>query len=112
MVLLEGHHRALVCGDERFHHTRIELTCGSGPNLSERLLHGPGGLVWPVVGECVEHVGHGDDPAGERDRLAGQAGRVAVSVPALVVTLGDYGSQLQHEMIVAIRSRARGCGPD
>ena len=45
----------------------------------------PRRLVRPVVGERVEDVGDGHDPPGDRDRLPGQAGRVAAAVPALVV---------------------------
>ena len=51
--------------------------------------HRPGLLVGPRREQRVEDVAHRADAPHERDRLAGQALRVAAAVPALVVGEGD-----------------------
>ena len=41
----------------------------------------------------VKRVDDGDDPPGDRDRLSGEAGGVAVAVPPLVMGQGDLLGQ-------------------
>ena len=55
----------------------------------DRLLERVGGAVDAVGGERVEHVRDRHDPSLDRDRLAGEAARVAAAVPLLVVAEGD-----------------------
>ena len=45
--------------------------------------------VGAVAAHRVEGVGHGHDPGGERDPLAGQPVRIAAAVPRLVVVQHD-----------------------
>ena len=52
--------------------------------------------VGPIGGHRVEGVACGDDPGADRDLLAGQAVRVPVSVPALVVSADDDARLLQN----------------
>ena len=70
--------------------------------LVERLGHRPRLLVGPIGEQRVEDVAHRADAPDERDLLAGQAGRVAVAVPALVVGAGDL---LGHAHDVRARAR-------
>src|ERR1019366_1425013 len=50
----------------------------------------PGLLVGSSMGECVEHVSHGDYATRQGDRVSRQSAGVTVAVPALVVRYGDF----------------------
>src|SRR5204862_63838 len=76
-------------------HPRVELCAALLGDQPDRLLHGPGRLVGPVVGQRVEDVCHGHDPAAQRDRLAGQPRGIAGAVPVLVMREGDLGRVLE-----------------
>src|SRR6478736_1942364 len=71
--------------DQRGHHPRVELRAGRALELVDGLVVGAAGAEDAVVGEGAVRVRGGHDPGLERDRLARQAVRVAMAVPALVV---------------------------
>ena len=64
-------------------------------DLGDGLVDRPGRLVGALVGERVEDVGDGDDPADQRDPLPHDSARVAGAVPALVVVERDLLRHLQ-----------------
>ena len=74
----------------------VEVPAALGGDLGERVVDRPRVLVGARRGQRVEHVADRADAADERDVLAGEAGRVAAAVPALVVGAGDDLAHL-HE---------------
>ena len=81
--------------EKRVDHTRIQVASGYAPDLGDRFLHGPRGLVGPNMGEGVKYVGYRDDPADERYRLARETIRISRAVPPLVVVFSDHRRHLE-----------------
>ena len=75
---------------------RVELAAPLLPHHRERPLHRQGPSVDAFGRERVENVRHGGDPALERDRIAGEAARITLPVPALVVHERDRRREVQH----------------
>ena len=74
----------------------VELRAGAAPKLDERHVERPRLAVRAVGGHRVQRVADGDDPGGQRDRVAAQAVGVAGAVVALVDRThqrGDAGQQ-------------------
>ena len=69
---------------QRRHHPRVELRAGAAFELRTRLGGRQRLAVGPVDPERVPGVAGQHDPRGQRDRLAREAVRIAVAVPALV----------------------------
>ena len=83
-------------GDEFFlvfqqdiHQTRIEMLAALFQEMDKHLVPGPGLMVDPLVGQGVEHVGHGHDAAVDVRLLAHEALRIALPVPTLMVQQDD-----------------------
>ncbi len=74
----------------------IELGAAAGTELGDRGLGGRWRAVWAVARHGVERVADEHDPRGERDRVAGQAVRVAVAVDALVRRAYDAGDRAER----------------
>ena len=76
--------------EERFDDFRIELCAGSLADdfHRDRDLHRF--LVGTLAGQRIKNIGHGHDPAGERDGFPGQAGGIAAAIPPLVVGGDDF----------------------
>src|SRR5439155_6729262 len=74
---------------ERVDDRGIELAAGLGEDLLAGRLPRAALAVRPVARHRVERVGDREDPRGERDLLAAEPVRVAVTVPALVVRADD-----------------------
>jgi hypothetical protein len=72
-------------GGEGVDHHRVELGPGPVGDLLAGLVEGDGLAVGAVGGHGVEGVGDREHPRPGRDGVAGQTGRVALAVPALVV---------------------------
>ena len=60
---------------ERIDDLGIELPQPLPVDFGDRLGDRPGGLVGPLLGERVEHVGDRDDPAGEWNLILSDARR-------------------------------------
>jgi hypothetical protein len=71
------------------HHPPVELHPRPLQYIRPGLLPRPGGAVRAVVSERVPHVDHGKNARGQRDLLALDPLRVAITVPVLVVIFGD-----------------------
>jgi hypothetical protein len=67
------------------HHRRVELRAGPVGDLLAGPLERERPAVGAVGGHRVEGVGHREDARPQRDRLADEAARVALAVPALVM---------------------------
>src|SRR5271163_3080472 len=52
-----SHRGMLMRCEERGGHPRVELGTRCPPDLFDRLLQWPRGLIWAIVGEGVKHVG-------------------------------------------------------
>ena len=97
---------------------KASITAGSnwrpalGGQLVERVRERPRRLVGALGEQRVEHVGHGADAGGERDRLAREAVRVARAVPALVVRARDHAPRAGSGRTPSRRGsrRRRRCG--
>ena len=81
---------------EKAEDQRIELRAPLLTHHRERLLRRKRLSVHTVGGQCVEDVRDRCDAPFERDRLACEPVRVAVSVPALVVRQRDRGCEVEH----------------
>ena len=71
--------------EQRTHDPRVELRSGAARHLLARARGARRLLVRARGRDYVEHVGDRDDPPGQRDLLAGEAGWVALAVPPLMV---------------------------
>ncbi len=64
--------------------------------MGKQIVAGSGGTqaqaVGPVIGEGIIGIGDSDNAGGKGDALAGEAMRVTVPVPALVMAT-DHGKQ-------------------
>src|SRR5215218_2577528 len=78
----------------RVDHLRVELAPAERADLVQRVLDRPYALVGTLGDERVEDVADRGDAPGERDRLAGEAGRIAGAVPVLVVRACDDLAEL------------------
>src|SRR3954471_6025165 len=79
-------HRGLLReAQEGLHDPVVELRAGAAEQLRSGLLGRDGRLVDAAVRHGLVRVRDGEDPALERDLVAGQAERVAAAVGALVV---------------------------
>ncbi len=76
-TLMEAH--------ERFDYPWVELFAGPGDDLFQRLLRGAPGAIGAVACNRIEAVSDGSDGGSFGDLLALEAGRVATSVPPLMV---------------------------
>src|SRR5215204_1056013 len=92
--LLRGDGRSLLVdhAKEGVYDLGIELAHSLPVDFRDRLGDRPGRLVGTLLRERVEHVGHGHDPAGERNLILADA-RVAIAVPSLVVAERDFLGQ-------------------
>jgi hypothetical protein len=79
-----------------FDDLRVELRARVRLDLRECLAHRPRMLVWSIVRECVEHIGHGNDASGERDAVARETEWIAEAVPALVVAQRNLFRELEQ----------------
>src|SRR5690554_6928190 len=70
---------------ERRHYVGVELRAGVAGYLFHGRVGGHGLAVGPVVRQGVERVRHGQDARLERDVLARQPVRIALTVPPFVV---------------------------
>ena len=91
----------IICpaAEKGVEHLRIEMLAAAFFEDLEAFLQRKRRLVGPLAAQGVEHVGHGGDAALDRNVLAGQAQRVARSVPCLVVADGDDRGQRQDRRI-------------
>src|SRR3990172_1031167 len=94
-LLLDALDLGLGCQERRYD-LRVEVPPRLGLN------HVVGGLVrqcvaiMTVVGQGIEHVGHGADASPQRYRVAAQAVGVAAAVPFLVMGQRDLLAGLEH----------------
>ena len=75
--------------DQRVDDDGAELLAGAARDLPHRPLDRASAAIGAVVGDRVEAVGDRDDARGLRDLVAGEAARVARSVPPLVMGARD-----------------------
>jgi len=64
---------------------RLELRAAPALHFGEDLIYRQSLPIGAIAGHGVERIGNGDDARGERNCGAGQAIRIALTVPALVV---------------------------
>jgi hypothetical protein len=83
-------------GQEGIEDERIELRAPAGAHHADRLVERERGAVHTVARDRIEHVRDARDPSFERNRLPGDAARVAGSVEALVVRQGDRRRDVQQ----------------
>src|SRR5271156_4532131 len=62
-----SHRGILMRCEERGAHPRVELATRCPPDLFDGLLQWPRGLVWPIVGQRVEHIGYGNHAPDDGD---------------------------------------------
>ena len=93
--MAEAQALAIEQGHELVDQLRVELATRHPPHLGDRLRRGQRRAVGVAGDHDVVGVGDRDDPREQRDRLAGQAMRVALAVPALVVAEDD----LRHRRV-------------
>ena len=76
-------------------HVRVELRAGAASQLGQALAIAQRASIGPLAGHGVVAVHHAHRPGDQRDRLAGQAVGVALSVETFVVV-----AHPRHELVV------------
>ena len=97
----------LVAGDERVDDIGIEMRPAAGDDHVAGLLWRQRVLVGAGFHERVVDIHHGQQPAGQGDRRAPQASRVARTVPPLVVRIDDLLGNPQHVGVADARELLR-----
>src|SRR5690606_28392114 len=90
-----------LVANQDVHALRIEQAAALCEQVGERLLDGPGLLVWPARNQCVEDVGHRHDPGFQRDVLALEPIRIAATAVAFVMAQGDGRPGLDEAVVAA-----------
>ena len=93
---LEDLAEGLPVREEEREQCRVELRARPLGHEFERALEAEGRLVDAAGHQRIEHVGQADDAPLDRDRVAGQAVRIAAAVPALVVGQRDLRTEPKH----------------
>ena len=85
---------------EALHEQGVEGAALAAQDHLHRLLVGEGGLIDPLAGEGVVHVGEGDDLGGYRDLVALEAVGIAPAVVSLVVPAADVPGDLHQRLVL------------
>ena len=81
---------------ESLYYPGVELRAAAADDFAEGDFMRQSAAVGSVRGHGVVDIGDGDDPRSQRDRLAGEAFRVAGAVPVLVVVTDDVCTLAVH----------------